>query len=534
MGDDDNHSAGDQLPDVGQVVSKAEVSFDLPGAVKSETPMAQIQYSSKSSKSLGVHTEISISKWPSKYSQGSQLIQYLKCHTFKQQTTRIPAHAKDRLKKVFHDIDQDCSGFISRDELRYALESSMVLPSKVFNRILDEALERVDRDKDGVLDYEEFIELCLEEDETFLQRHRTTFHIVGFIAFFFLSPLIYCNFEEDDWSFSDALYFAAVTLTTIGYGDLHPKNDAMRLFTIFYILIGLTLVWQILESNVARFVQFYEKKADAISEKVWHAADTTFSIVAPVVRNSAMMKAAEPATPHSVGPVARGGPTAATISSNSTWNYIAWKLTPSSVTISLAGKGFWLILLTLAPVTVGTLFISLNEGWPWFHGFYWSVVTCTTVGYGDLALEKESSRIFATVFALTGFACAGVVIGKLATLKLEIAKTQQQERILARSLSMSMLSDMSRDGQTVDRCSFVCAMLVQMEKVSEEDLVPLLQKFEELDLDGDGELTYADLKILQRQRRQEYKHNLEKRTESNLNQGEAEDVRLVNAGQTIS
>lgn len=43
----------------------------------------------------------------------------------------------------------------------------------------------------------------------------------------------------EGWRWLDALYFSVVTLTTVGYGDLAPKTDAGKLFTIIYILVGL-------------------------------------------------------------------------------------------------------------------------------------------------------------------------------------------------------------------------------------------------------------------------------------------------------
>jgi hypothetical protein len=46
----------------------------------------------------------------------------------------------------------------------------------------------------------------------------------------------------EGWSWIDALYFCAITLATIGYGDLAPKTDAGKLFTIFYILVGIGLI----------------------------------------------------------------------------------------------------------------------------------------------------------------------------------------------------------------------------------------------------------------------------------------------------
>lgn len=41
------------------------------------------------------------------------------------------------------------------------------------------------------------------------------------------------------WSVIDALYFSMATMTSVGYGDIHPVSDGQRVFTIFYILLGM-------------------------------------------------------------------------------------------------------------------------------------------------------------------------------------------------------------------------------------------------------------------------------------------------------
>jgi len=40
----------------------------------------------------------------------------------------------------------------------------------------------------------------------------------------------------------DALYFSVITITTVGYGDIHPTNDITKIFTIFYVLIGVGII----------------------------------------------------------------------------------------------------------------------------------------------------------------------------------------------------------------------------------------------------------------------------------------------------
>ena len=46
----------------------------------------------------------------------------------------------------------------------------------------------------------------------------------------------------EDWPWVDSFYFSVITLTTIGYGDLHPITDFGKLFTVVYIVVGLGLI----------------------------------------------------------------------------------------------------------------------------------------------------------------------------------------------------------------------------------------------------------------------------------------------------
>ena len=46
----------------------------------------------------------------------------------------------------------------------------------------------------------------------------------------------------EDWTWIQSFYFSVTTLTTVGFGDLHPTSDGSRLFTALYILVGVTIV----------------------------------------------------------------------------------------------------------------------------------------------------------------------------------------------------------------------------------------------------------------------------------------------------
>jgi hypothetical protein len=56
-------------------------------------------------------------------------------------------------------------------------------------------------------------------------------------------------------SFLDALYFTIVTISTVGYGDIHPTNVASKAFGIVLIIIGIGTFFTIITNVTQLLVQ---------------------------------------------------------------------------------------------------------------------------------------------------------------------------------------------------------------------------------------------------------------------------------------
>jgi len=58
----------------------------------------------------------------------------------------------------------------------------------------------------------------------------------------------------EGWTWIDSIYFSVIALTTIGFGDIHPVADAGKIFTIFYIIIGIGIILSFINTVYHHYV----------------------------------------------------------------------------------------------------------------------------------------------------------------------------------------------------------------------------------------------------------------------------------------
>lgn len=96
------------------------------------------------------------------------------------------------------------------------------------------------------------------EEEEHKQYHKRIIYVLIVILIVFFGGATFYHYVEN-WRYLDSLYFAAATMTTVGYGDITPKTDAGRIFTIFYLFTGVGMALYGLSLMASHFVEVREE-----------------------------------------------------------------------------------------------------------------------------------------------------------------------------------------------------------------------------------------------------------------------------------
>ena len=94
------------------------------------------------------------------------------------------------------------------------------------------------------------VEDVAEPDANTWRDHAYRIDATGATLLLAVGTVVY-RFAED-WSWVDSFYFCAIAVTTVGFGDLTPSTDATKLFTVFYVFAGISLISLVLDERLRR------------------------------------------------------------------------------------------------------------------------------------------------------------------------------------------------------------------------------------------------------------------------------------------
>lgn len=354
-------------------------------------------------------------------------------------------------------------------------------------------------------------------------RSRMMLAVYLSVLYFIVGLVFYT--QVMGWRFASAMYFIVVVVTTIGYGDNDeiycPKWNATglstveasalyfgdngepppcsgegpMLFTAFFVLVGVGLIFSAMSVVLETYA---ENSRKAENEKQMRAVaamlgdddgdaedtsindgldDTVVEIILP--------------EPKSLCP--------ATVKSclSSTSSYV------TNIWASNLFRSFTWVVVTTA---IGMAFACnyrefrcesdspLCEPLSLAEGFYWCIVTATTVGFGDISPGpgNEEARIFGIFYLLIAVVFMGSFLGNLGNY---LRNSVDIEDVLGTALSEDMIAELDKSGDGfVSKDEWLRAILTVLKKVDDELCEIILSHFDALDADGSGTLSADDLK----------------------------------------
>lgn len=93
-----------------------------------------------------------------------------------------------------------------------------------------------------------------------------------------------------------------------------------------------------------------------------------------------------------------------------------------------------LLLLTGLVLIIGMLAYRFFEGWSYLDALYFSIITLTTVGYGDFSPETTGGKIFTIVYIIIGI---GIILTFIDTLYQHFERTGKKTRRVRRFKDLS-------------------------------------------------------------------------------------------------
>ncbi len=86
------------------------------------------------------------------------------------------------------------------------------------------------------------------------------------------------------------------------------------------------------------------------------------------------------------------------------------------------------VYVVIGLLLAGMTFYHFVENWTWLDSLYFSVITLTTVGYGDFSPKTDAGKIFTMIYILAGLGTLAGFITLLAQKQQETRDTRQNRQ----------------------------------------------------------------------------------------------------------
>ncbi|KAK3037412.1 hypothetical protein RJ639_030174 [Escallonia herrerae] len=244
----------------------------------------------------------------------------------------------------------------------------------------------------------------------------------------------------------DALYFCVVSMCTIGYGDITPDSTMTKLFSILFVLVGFGFIDILLTGMVGYVLDLQENY---------------------------LLRSIRGGREHDGGSLL---------------------IDVKKGRIRIRMKVALALGVVVLCIGIGVAVMHYVERLGWLDSFYLSVMSVTTVGYGDRAFTSLPGRIFASIWLLVSTLAVARAFLYLAEARVDKRHRRMANWVLGQDMTVAQFLAADIDNNDfVSKSEYVMYKLKEMGKVSEKDILQICKKFDRLDSGNCGKITLADL-----------------------------------------
>jgi len=313
---------------------------------------------------------------------------------------------------------------------------------------------------------ERLTELDREVQEAKKIRLKT--EIIGvlvLLSYLVIGAVFYTQYEGWSWAF--ALYFCVVVATTVGYGDQGAiQTDGGMLFTCCFVFFGVALVLGLGTYLVLQVL------ADRSNRRLAVERNQT--------RQQRRHSASEPGGfDHSSGILQ----SALSEADHKNVHFLNSLKMPAI--LMLSAWAVWILFFTLYP----------GENLTFVEALYMTIVTGTTVGFGDYSPETEAGRAFATPWLIVIVVLTTTFLGRVAEGIIPQPDDFRLNNVMLEGPKAILeLCDTDGDGDVEYYEWFECLCLATG-KVDAAFIKTAREHFDCLEGTGDGKITQQDVDI---------------------------------------
>ncbi|CAK7265862.1 hypothetical protein SEPCBS57363_001797 [Sporothrix epigloea] len=245
---------------------------------------------------------------------------------------------------------------------------------------------------------------------------------IMFLMYLLLGALVFSHIEG--WTYLDAVYWADITLFTIGFGDFSAETTLGRSLLFPYALIGVISLGLVIGSIRSLALERGQRRIDArMTEKNRRKFLETLkkkgkdSILQPIRANNSSQKGEAQCDDDCLSNGMSTRPTTNGLTEyerrEEEFNIMR------KIQRDAARKRRWMAMATstgtwLALWLIGAYIFQVCEhpyqGWNYFDGFYLAFVSLTTIGYGDMVLISNAGRSFFVFWSLLALPATTILI----------------------------------------------------------------------------------------------------------------------------